>query len=292
MSILNMVSEEGLFALGMGFGTLSVYSFCRALPKFIIQPINQILLKYQGHIRNLYTAGFYQGDSQDFVLAQILVFFFGCILILLMEGGLVLAIISMGLLTGIPYLMLRLRIKRRRVKFSRQLEEMLVLMGHTVRVHPSMLEAVKSAAYAMEPPVKEELNLVLSEVRLGADIVDSLDKMVKRMPSTDLEMALSAIRISRQVGSDLSAMLDQVVHTLREVNRLENLIDSKTSAGKLQARIMMAIPICLMVGMYIFQPDYILPVFENPIGWIVLALVLSMQLLAAYMLSKFSTLHV
>ena len=68
---------------------------------------------------------------------------------------------------------------------------------------------------------------------MGLPLEDALNELLDRVKSPDLELVVTAILIQRQVGGNLSEVLDNISHTIRESVVLKNQVKVLTSQGRL-----------------------------------------------------------
>lgn len=158
------------------------------------------------------------------------------------------------------------RTSGRRAKFAEQLDESLALLSGGLRAGHSLLRAVDAASHEAESPTAEEFARVVNETRLGRDLGDSLDNTAQRMRSDDFKWAAQAIAINREVGGNLSEVLDQVGHTIRERNEIRRQVKALAAEGKLSAWILVLLPIAVCGFLLLTNPGYFAAFLENIIG--------------------------
>ncbi len=108
----------------------------------------------------------------------------------------------------------------------------------------------------MFAPINQEIDLMVKEVKVGSTLEQGLLAMAQRVGSTILDSALSAILIGRQVGGNLPKILETTAATLREMNRLEGVMRTKTAEGKVQLYVIACMPAVLIFGLNAFWPGY------------------------------------
>jgi tight adherence protein B len=177
-------------------------------------------------------------------------------------------------------------------KFERQLPDALVMLSGTLRAGASIPNALDSLIAESPVPLSQEFSLLVRERKLGVDLDTALENMERRIPLEDLSMALSAIRISREVGGDLAATLESLADTLRRKLTMEGKIESLTAQGKLQGIVMSGLPVLLMLILLKLEPATMSLMFTTKIGWAVLFLVLCMQVLGFLAIRKITRIDV
>jgi len=209
-----------------------------------------------------------------------------------LSGDKILGFISfLGLLFS-PYIILNIFIKKRLKKFERQLPDALVMLAGSLRAGASLSTAIDGLIKESPAPLSQEFSLMVRERKLGVDMDTVIENMERRLPLEDLFMFLSAVRISREVGGNLAETLESLAETLRRKLTMEGKIDSLTAQGKLQGVVMSSLPIVLMIALLKLEPDTMGMMFTTKLGWIVLATILTMQLLGFLAIRKITQIDV
>lgn len=185
-------------------------------------------------------------------------------------GGIGLAI----LIYIIPGILLRFSTNRRRLNFSQQLVDVLVLITGGVKAGFSLLQALEMIVREMRPPASEEFQRVLREVSLGRPITQALDDLADRMDNRDLYLLVTAINIQHQIGGSLSTMLSSVTETIRERIRLFSEVRMLTAQQRMSSYILSLLPFILAGAFFLISPTYMKGLFEPgiiciPIGALV-----------------------
>ena len=123
--------------------------------------------------------------------------------------------------------------------------------GMLEALNNSQLRKFKAAAQHLEPMFK------VGKAGLSEGFVRSVDT------------ALSAVLIGRTVGGNLPRVLETTAGSLREMQRLEGVIRSKTADGRMQLYVIGAMPAVLVVLMNVVWPGYFNPLTDNIIGYVI-----------------------
>jgi len=78
------------------------------------------------------------------------------------------------------------------------------------------------------------------------------------------------IRIQREVGGNLADVIETTMETMRERTRLRRHIRALSAEGRMSAQVLIALPILLTVGLMLFRSEYLKPMFESPLGVLML----------------------
>jgi len=184
-------------------------------------------------------------------------------------------------------------LKRRRDKrFDHQLVEALSNMGNSLKAGFSLSQAIELVAREMENPMKQEMSLVVREMQVGVPMEEALRHLYERMPSQDLDLIISSILISREVGGNLTEVFDNISYTVRERHRIEGRIRALSAQGKLQGFVIIAIPPAMALAMSYIAPGMIRPLYTTPVGWILMGVVAVLMTLGVYTIYKIVAIEV
>lgn len=124
------------------------------------------------------------------------------------------------------------------------------------------------------------------EVNLGMQMDEALDNLNERVPSEDLDLVITAVKIQKQIGGNLSEILDRIGHTIKERVRIKGEISTLTAQGKLQGIILTLLPPGLTIGIYMMDPEFMRPLFFTMIGKMLLGVAIVLQIFGAIMIKK------
>lgn len=186
----------------------------------------------------------------------------------------------------VPYLSLVQRISTRRKAIEGQLVDALSMMANALRSGYSFLQSMEVAAHELPQPIAGEFDQVLRECRVNITVEEALNNLVVRTGSTDLDMAVTAINIQRQVGGNLGEVLDTVSSTVRERLRLRGEVRTLTAQQRFSALIVGSLPIVLIGVMWMLSPTYIRPMFTSPGGRVALVVCVVLELVGSLIIRK------
>ncbi len=163
------------------------------------------------------------------------------------------------------------RLQQKRLQaFNNQLGDTIVLLANSLRSGYSLLQSMETVSKELQPPMSVEFTRVTREIGLGLSIPESLANLLRRIPSDDLDMMITAINIQHEVGGNLADILDTIAFTIRERVRIVGEIRSITAQQRISATILSLLPVLLGVVMYLMTPKYMSQLWSNTCGWIML----------------------
>lgn len=164
-------------------------------------------------------------------------------------------------------------VRRRRLRaFDDQLSDTINLIVNSLRAGYSILQAMEAVAEEMVPPISTEFGRVVREVQLGLTLEQALSNMLRRVPSDDLDMMVTAINVQREVGGNLAEVLDTISYTIRERIRIKGEIRALTAYGRGAGVMLSVIPVVLAVLVYFINPEFMSLLFVHRCGWVMIGI--------------------
>ena len=146
--------------------------------------------------------------------------------------------------------------KRRRI-FEQELPEFLLLISSSLRSGLSLTQSLESVSQQGNGEVERQIRRATSEINMGMTPNDALMEVAIRMQSPDMRWVNVAIAIQREVGGNLSVILDSVADTVRDRANIKREVATLSSESRLSAWILLALPIAVFIFFYFFRRDYV-----------------------------------
>ena len=195
-------------------------------------------------------------------------------------------VLGASIIYFIPRFVLKI-LKRRRVeRFNAQLASALDTMSNALKAGFSIQQAFSTVVEEGDAPIAQEFSMFLQQLRIGVSFEDALSEMEQRMGSEDLTLMVQSIEIARQTGGNLTEVFDRIAETIRERRRIEGKIKSLTAQGRIQGRVVSAMPLLLGLGMYFIDPQMMMTFFRSTAGIVILLIVVLLEILGAVFINK------
>jgi tight adherence protein B len=172
-----------------------------------------------------------------------------------------------GLALGyyLPRFYVRRQQNKRLQNFVEQLPDMLNLAVNGLRAGYSTMQALEAVSKELPSPISDEFRRVVQEMQLGIPMEIALDNLMRRIPSDDLDLIVTAMNVQREVGGNLAEILDVISFTIRERIRIKREIQVLVSQVLYSGRVLAFMPIALSGILYVFNPTYLLQLTQNGI---------------------------
>ncbi|MEI8306744.1 MAG: type II secretion system F family protein [Chloroflexales bacterium] len=176
------------------------------------------------------------------------------------------AMIAAGLVGAVifsfvPNMYMGSRAKGRVKSFNDQLGDTISMMANALRGGFSFLQTLDMVARDAPAPMSAEFRRVVQEVGLGRSTEEALQSLLRRMPSEDLDLLITAVNIQMEVGGNLAQILDTIGHTIRERVRIKGEVQTLTAQGRISGWVITALPVGLAIFITVVNPGYMAPIF-------------------------------
>ncbi len=210
-------------------------------------------------------------------IALMIIAAFGVGLVGYIIGGQSILLTIVGAIIGLflPRFYVQSEQKKRLVKFNNQLADMLNLMVNGLRAGFSTMQAMEAVSKELPAPICDEFRRVVQEMQLGVPMERALENLLRRIPSDDLDLVVTAMNVQREVGGNLAEILDTISYTIRERVRVKGEIRVLTAQVMYSGRFLSLLPMIVIGILYVMNRAYMMEFFlpsNAPCGMIALAL--------------------
>ena len=230
--------------------------------------LGKALARYIAHLDAECRFQFYSIDGRQFFIRQIAAFVLAIVACVGTESAA--GWLAPPLVLVAPHFVLRFLRKKRIERLEGQLDGWLLILSNMLKAAGGLSDAMLGSVDLVRAPLREELDVTLKEVRLGATLEDALRMMGARVKSTTLGTVVTLLLVGRRTGGEMPALLETAAATLREMARLDKFIRAKTADGRVQTLVLALAPVGLYLGFRVVDPHFFDPLYASLLGYVVL----------------------
>lgn len=176
-----------------------------------------------------------------------------------------------------PFLVLKVKRSRRLRTFEEQFPEALDMIARALKAGHAFATGLKMAAEELPDPVGPEFRKTFDEQNFGLPLKDSLDNLARRIPLLDVRFFATAVLIQRETGGNLSEILENLGHVVRERFKILRQVRVYTAHGRFTGYVLLALPAFLGIALSFINPDHMNMLFRERMGQLMLLGALVMQ---------------
>jgi len=171
---------------------------------------------------------------------------------------------------GLPRWYVNFRRKRRFKKFLHVFADAMDVIVRGVKAGLPLNDCIKIISNEAAEPVKSEFKTIMETQALGVPLPEAVGKLPERMPVPEASFFAIVISIQQRAGGNLSEALGNLSRVLRERKRMKGKITAMSGEAKASAGIIGALPVIVMVLVYVTSPGYISLLFSTQLGHVIL----------------------
>jgi tight adherence protein B len=216
-------------------------------------------------------------------LVHALVLGFGTMMLVKAGWGLILGgIVGFAL----PFMFLRMKRTRRMRNFEENFPEALDLIARALKAGHAFVTGLKMVADEMPDPIGPEFRKTFDEQNFGLPLKDALENLTMRVPGLDVRFFATAVLIQRETGGNLSEILENLAHVVRERFKILRQVRVYTAHGRMTGYVLLALPAVLCIALAFINPDHMNLLFRERLGQILLMVALVMQSVGYFWISQ------
>jgi tight adherence protein B len=191
---------------------------------------------------------------------------------LFVDGGIYLAA-TLGFVggLGLPRWLLSFLRKRRENKFLDAFPDAVDIIVRGVKAGLPLLDCLKMITAEAPEPVKSEFRAIIETQAIGMPLGDACSKLYEHMPVPEANFFGIVVAIQQRSGGNLAEALGNLSRVLRDRKKMKAKIRAMSQEAKASAAIIGALPIAVMLLVYITSPQYIALLWTEPLGRVMLA---------------------
>ncbi|HDZ5416299.1 TPA: type II secretion system F family protein [Vibrio harveyi] len=233
-----------------------------------LSPTDQFLVRFSffADIRRVIELAGLKVGVASFLMTVVLVgFAFALVGIMLKQEWYICVALFFLSMSG-AYFYVQRRVEKRLALFEEQLPEALDIIRRSLQGGQPLVKAFREVGEEMSPPISIEFQNTYNLLNFGYDLRLAILQMAERVPTISMLAFSSAVLLQKETGGNLTENLQNVSQVLRARFKLERKIKTLSAESRLSAWILTLSPFILFLGLKIFNPEYIEPLYADPRG--------------------------
>jgi tight adherence protein B len=198
------------------------------------------------------------------------------------------AIAWVGLILGlvIPYSVVSYRRQKRFEKIEELFPDAIDTLARAVRAGHAFTTALEMISSEVPDPLASEFRQLYEEQKFGMPVRDALLNFTERVPLVDIKFFATAVMLQRETGGNIAEILGNLSSIIRERFKIQRQVRVHTAQGRLTMALLMAMPPAVVGILRIFSPEFVRPLFYDPIGHALLVGSIALQTTGYFVIRK------
>jgi tight adherence protein B len=186
----------------------------------------------------------------------------------------------------LPYAFVSYRRQKRFEKIEELFPEAIDTLARAVRAGHAFTTALEMISNEIAEPLATEFRKLFEEQKFGMPVRDALMNLTERVPLVDIKFFVTAVMLQRETGGNLAEILDNLSYVIRERFKIQRQVRVHTAQGRLTMALLMAMPPVVVAILAVFSPDFVRPLFADPIGHTLLVGSIALQTIGYFVIRK------
>ncbi len=171
---------------------------------------------------------------------------------------------------GLPRWLLGVLIKRRIKKFTEEFPNATDIIVRGIKSGLPVMDCLRLIGRESPEPLAAEFRRLVESLGIGFSIDQALEKMYERMPTSEVRFFAIVLSIQQKTGGNLAEALSNLSAVLRARKLMREKIKAMSGEAVASAFIIGSLPPGIMTLVYVTTPGYMMPLFQDPRGHIML----------------------
>ena len=186
----------------------------------------------------------------------------------------------------LPYSFVSYRRQKRFEKIEELFPEAIDTVARAVRAGHAFTTALEMISNEVSEPLASEFRKLYEEQKFGMPVRDALMNLTERVPLVDIKFFVTAVMLQRETGGNLAEILDNLSYVIRERFKIQRQVRVHTAQGRLTMVLLMGMPPTVLTILWIFSPDFVRPLFNDPIGHTLLVASIALRTIGYFVIRK------
>ena len=169
---------------------------------------------------------------------------------------------------------------------EKQVLKAVIVMNNAFKAGKSTMQAIYIASQELAPPLNYEFKRMYDEMQYGLSIDVVFDRLSKRVDNEAIQYLASSLIILNKTGGNIIKVFSSIERTLFDNQKLNEELKNLTASSNIIVKILLCIPFIFTFLIFILSPTYFNPLFESPLGHIVILLIILIFISYIWFLQK------
>jgi tight adherence protein B len=186
----------------------------------------------------------------------------------------------------LPYSFVSYRRQKRFEKIEELFPDAIDTLARAVRAGHAFTTALEMISNEVPEPLASEFRQLFEEQKFGMPVRDALMNFTGRVPLVDIKFFVTAVMLQRETGGNIAEILGNLSYMIRERFKIQRQVKVHTAQGRLTMLLLMGMPPTVLTVLWLFSPDFIRPLFFDPLGHTLLVVSVTLQTIGYFVIRK------
>jgi tight adherence protein B len=195
--------------------------------------------------------------------------------------------LAIGVIAGaLPIVFVKFKAKKRLAQFEEQFPEAIDLIARALRAGHALPTALQMAGEEVPDPVGGEFKLLFEQQNYGLSLTEALRAFGERLPVLDARFFVTAVQTQREMGGNLSEVLDKLAAVIRERFKVKRQVRAVSAHGRITGVVLGILPPVVAGILFVLSPAHIRLLVDDPLGVYMVVTAIVLQLIGVVVIRR------
>lgn len=149
-----------------------------------------------------------------------------------------------------------------------------IIMNNAFKSGRSTMQAIKIVSEELTGPISNEFKKMYIDLTFGLSLEDVFSRFSKRINIKEVKYITTSLTILNKTGGNIVKVFSSIERSFFNSRKMEEELKSLTASARAIHKILVSIPIVLYAIIFALNPSYFIPMFQNPLGIMILVIII------------------
>jgi len=166
----------------------------------------------------------------------------------------------------LPLAIVRRAAAKRMSQFEESFPEAMDLIARALRAGHALPTALQMVGEEMSDPIGGEFRKLFDQQNFGMSLPEALAAFAERIPLIDARFFVTAVMTQREMGGNLSEVLDRLAGVIRDRFKVKRHVRSVSAHGRITGVVLGLLPPAVAGVLFVISPQHMRLLTDDPLG--------------------------
>ncbi len=174
----------------------------------------------------------------------------------------------------IPDLFLIAKKKLMEITVRNDILKAVIIMNNAFKSGRSTMQAIKIVSEELKGPICNEFKKMYIDLTFGLSLEDVFARFAKRVNIPEVKYITTSLTILNKTGGNIVKVFSSIERSFFNSRKMDEELKSLTASARAIHKILVSLPIVLYALIFFLNPTYFVPMFQSPIGILIVFIIL------------------